>query len=170
MTGETVGGDNLEGGWIVEVSIEVEGNILVRELIVKKLSVENATLRKEMTETDVIVTCHIIYVRDTCTTWLTTHIRHAVACSCRHSHHIIKIKTVLHKTIEHTARENSSHSSAFKHQSLKSELGTAKSALLDYKVAELPADTDNAVLFEDGIDTNTARNCVNGLVEKYVFR
>ena len=48
-------------------------------------------------------------------------------------------------------------------QSLKS----AKSALLDYKVAELPADTDNAVLFEDGIDTNTARNCVNGLVEKY---
>ena len=52
-------------------------------------------------------------------------------------------------------------------QSLKSELGTAKSALLDYKVAELPTDTDNAVLFEDGIDTNTARNCVNGLVEKY---
>ena len=39
--------------------------------------------------------------------------------------------------------------------------------LKDYKVAELPADTDNAVLFEDGIDTNTARNCVNGLVEKY---
>ena len=52
-------------------------------------------------------------------------------------------------------------------QSLKSELGTAKSALLDYKVAELPADTEDAVLFEDGIDTNTARNCVNGLVEKY---
>ena len=52
-------------------------------------------------------------------------------------------------------------------QSLKSELGTAKSALLDYKVAELPTDTDNAVLFEDGIDMNTARNCVNGLVEKY---
>lgn len=52
-------------------------------------------------------------------------------------------------------------------QSLKSELGTAKSALLDYKVAELPTDTDNAVLFECGIDTNTARNCVNGLMEKY---
>lgn len=52
-------------------------------------------------------------------------------------------------------------------QSLKSELGTAKSALLDYKVAELPTDTENAVLFECGIDTNTARNCVNGLVEKY---
>ena len=52
-------------------------------------------------------------------------------------------------------------------QSLKSELGTAKSALLDYKVAELPTDTDNAVLFEDSIDTNTARNCVNALVEKY---
>lgn len=52
-------------------------------------------------------------------------------------------------------------------QSLKSELGTAKSALLDYKVAELPTDTENAVLFEGGIDTNTARNCVNGLVEKY---
>lgn len=52
-------------------------------------------------------------------------------------------------------------------QSLKSELGTAKSALLDYKVAELPTDTENAVLFEGGIDTNTARNCVNALVEKY---
>lgn len=52
-------------------------------------------------------------------------------------------------------------------QSLKSELGTAKSALLDYKVAELPTDTENAVLFECGIDTNTARNCVNALVEKY---
>lgn len=52
-------------------------------------------------------------------------------------------------------------------QSLKSELGTAKSALLGYKVAELSTDTDNAVLFECGIDTNTARNCVNALVEKY---
>lgn len=52
-------------------------------------------------------------------------------------------------------------------QSLKSELGTAKAALLDYKVAELPTDTDNAVLFECGIDTNAARNCVNALVEKY---
>lgn len=52
-------------------------------------------------------------------------------------------------------------------QSLKSELGTAKSAILDYKVAELPTDTDNAVLFEGGIDTNTARNCVNALVKKY---
>lgn len=52
-------------------------------------------------------------------------------------------------------------------QSLKSELGTAKAALLDYKVAELPTDTDNAVLFECGIDTNIARNCVNALVEKY---
>lgn len=52
-------------------------------------------------------------------------------------------------------------------QSLKSELGTAKSDLLDYKVAELPTDTDNAVLFEGGIDTNAARNCVNALVEKY---
>lgn len=52
-------------------------------------------------------------------------------------------------------------------QSLKSELGTAKSALLDYKVAELPTDTENAVLFECGIDTNAARNCVNALVEKY---
>ncbi|WP_448754154.1 alanyl-tRNA editing protein [Agathobacter sp.] len=52
-------------------------------------------------------------------------------------------------------------------QSLKSELGTAKAALLDYKVAELPTDTENAVLFEGGIDTNTARNCVNALVEKY---
>ena len=117
MTGDTVGGDNLEGGRILEVSVVVEGNKLVRKLIVKKLCVENATLRKEMTETDVIVTCHIIYVRDTCTAWLTTHIRHAVACTCRHCHHIIKIETVLHKTIEHTARENSSHSSAFKHQS-----------------------------------------------------
>ena len=61
MAGETVGCDNLEGGRILEVSVVVEGNILVRELIVKKLCVENATLRKEMTETDVIVTCHIIY-------------------------------------------------------------------------------------------------------------
>ena len=42
-------------------------------------------------------------------------------------------------------------------QSLKSELGTAKSALLDYKVAELPADTDNAVLFESGSATCRAR-------------
>ena len=41
-------------------------------------------------------------------------------------------------------------------QSLKSELGTAKSALLDYKVAELPTDTENAVLFECCICINTA--------------
>ena len=52
-------------------------------------------------------------------------------------------------------------------QSLKSELGTAKAELMDYKIASLPTDIDNAILFETDLDSNAARGCVNKLVEKY---
>lgn len=52
-------------------------------------------------------------------------------------------------------------------QSLKSELGTAKAELMDYKIASLPTDIDNAILFEADLDLNAARGCVNKLVEKY---
>ncbi len=52
-------------------------------------------------------------------------------------------------------------------QSLKSELGTAKAELMDYKIASLPTDIDNAILFEADLDSNAARGCVNKLVEKY---
>ena len=52
-------------------------------------------------------------------------------------------------------------------QSLKSELGSAKAEILDYKIASLPTDIDNAILFEADLDSNAARNCVNKLVEKY---
>lgn len=52
-------------------------------------------------------------------------------------------------------------------QSLKSELGSAKAEILDYKIASLPTDIDNAILFEADLDSNAARSCVNKLVEKY---
>lgn len=52
-------------------------------------------------------------------------------------------------------------------QSLKSELGTAKAELMDYKIVSLPTDIDNAILFEADLDSNAARGCVNKLVEKY---
>lgn len=52
-------------------------------------------------------------------------------------------------------------------QSLKSELGTLKAELMDYKIASLPTDIDNAILFEEELDSNAARGCVNKLIEKY---
>ena len=52
-------------------------------------------------------------------------------------------------------------------QSLKSELGSAKAEIMDYKIASLPTDINNAMLFEADLDSNAARNCVNKLVEKY---
>ena len=52
-------------------------------------------------------------------------------------------------------------------QSLKSELGTVKAQLMDFKIASLPTDVDNAILFEADLDSNAARGCVNKLVEKY---
>lgn len=52
-------------------------------------------------------------------------------------------------------------------QSLKAQLAEAKQEVMEYKVANLPTDIDNAILFESNLDTPVMRNVVNQLVEKY---
>ena len=51
------------------------------------------------------------------TTRLPTHIRHAITSTCRNSYHIRKVQIVLHKSIQYSAGENTSHSTTFQHQS-----------------------------------------------------
>lgn len=52
-------------------------------------------------------------------------------------------------------------------QTAKAQLAAARQELMEYKIAGLPQDAENAVLFETELDTQVVRNIVNGLVEKY---
>lgn len=52
-------------------------------------------------------------------------------------------------------------------QSLKAQLAQAKQEVMEYKIDALPTDIDNAVLFENELETPVMRAAVNQLVEKY---
>ena len=52
-------------------------------------------------------------------------------------------------------------------QTMKNQLALAKQELMEYKVAAIPEDSENAILFESDLDTPVVRNVVNGLVEKF---
>ena len=52
-------------------------------------------------------------------------------------------------------------------QTMKNQLALAKQELMEYKVAAIPEDSENAILFESDLDTPVVRNVVNGLVEQF---
>lgn len=52
-------------------------------------------------------------------------------------------------------------------QTMKNQLASAKQELMEYKVAAIPEDSENAILFESDLETPVVRNVVNGLVEKF---
>lgn len=52
-------------------------------------------------------------------------------------------------------------------QTMKNQLASAKQELMEYKVAAILEDSENAILFESDLDTPVVRNVVNGLVEKF---
>jgi len=52
-------------------------------------------------------------------------------------------------------------------QSLKTQLSNAKQALMESKIAEIPAEQKNVLLFEKDIDTPVMRTVVNKLVENH---
>ena len=52
-------------------------------------------------------------------------------------------------------------------QTMKNQLASAKQVLMEYKVAAIPEDSENAILFESDLDTPVVRNVVNGLVEQF---
>ena len=52
-------------------------------------------------------------------------------------------------------------------QSLKTQLSNAKQALMESKIAEIPVDQKNILLFEKDIDTPVMRTVVNKLVENH---
>ena len=52
-------------------------------------------------------------------------------------------------------------------QMMKNQLASAKQELMEYKVAAIPEDSENAILFESDLDTPVVRNVVNGLVEQF---
>ena len=51
-------------------------------------------------------------------------------------------------------------------QTMKNQLASAKQELMEYKVAAIPEDSENAILFESDLDTPVERNVVSGLVEQ----
>jgi len=52
-------------------------------------------------------------------------------------------------------------------QSLKAQLNNAKQTLLEYKIASLPAEQTDVILFENDLDTPVIRAIINQLVEKH---
>lgn len=52
-------------------------------------------------------------------------------------------------------------------QSLKTQLSNAKQTLMQSKIAELPADQEDVILFERDLDTPVMRNVVNQLMENH---
>lgn len=52
-------------------------------------------------------------------------------------------------------------------QSLKTQLSNAKQTLMQSKIAELPADQEDVILFERDLDTLVMRNVVNQLMENH---
>ena len=88
---QAVGRHHLESVGILEISVEVEGKQLVRKLIVEQLAVEDATLRYQMADANILITRKIVDIGDTGTTRLATHIRHAIAGTSRHRHHVWEV-------------------------------------------------------------------------------
>ncbi|MBO5656835.1 MAG: alanyl-tRNA editing protein [Agathobacter sp.] len=52
-------------------------------------------------------------------------------------------------------------------QNLQYQLNVARQALLEEKVAHIPEEQQDVILFEDALEAVVARNVVNGLVEKH---
>lgn len=52
-------------------------------------------------------------------------------------------------------------------QSLKTQLSNAKQTLMQSKLAEIPAEQENVILFERDLDTPVMRNVVNQLMENH---
>ena len=112
---EAIGGYHLKSIGIFKISIKIKRKQLVRKLVVKQLTIKYAALSNKMTDTYILITCQVINIRNTSTTRLPTHIRHAITSTCRNSYHIGEVQIVLHKSIQYTAGENASHSTTFQH-------------------------------------------------------
>lgn len=52
-------------------------------------------------------------------------------------------------------------------QTLSIQLGQAKQSLLEQKLASIPEEQENVLVFESDLDTKIVRNIVNGLCEKH---
>lgn len=52
-------------------------------------------------------------------------------------------------------------------QTLSSQLASAKQALLEQKLSDIPASEKDVIIFESGIDTKIVRNVINKLMEEH---
>ena len=52
-------------------------------------------------------------------------------------------------------------------QTLSSQLASAKQALLEQKLSDIPASEKDVIIFENGIDTKIVRNVINKLMEEH---
>ena len=116
LSREAVGGNHLESMGITEISVEIVRQQLVWKLIIQEFAVEDAALRNEMSNANILITSQIVDVRDPGTTRLATDIRHAIAGTSRNRHHVWEIQLILHKGIEHATRKDATHASPLQDQ------------------------------------------------------
>ena len=113
---QTVGCNHLKVGCMLEKLIVIERNELVGETIIQQFLIQDTSLGEQITQAQIIVLAQEINVGKARTTGLARNVAHAIACPCRNGNHIMKIKLVLHKSVEHTTGKHASHASSFKNQ------------------------------------------------------
>ena len=114
---QTVGGDHLKVGRVLEVCIKVEGYQLVGEGIIEQLAVEDAPLGEQMSQPHIVVTGKKVDIGYARTTQLTAEVRHAVAGTSRDRHRIREIELMHHEGVEHTTGKHAAHAASFQYQS-----------------------------------------------------
>ena len=100
----------------MEKRIEVEREQLVGQAVIEQVGIEDAAFCQQVAQADVVVFLHHVDVRIARASGLSADVRHAVAGACRHRHDVGELHTMLHKSIEHPAREDAAHAAAFEYQ------------------------------------------------------
>ena len=100
----------------IHVSIPVERHQFIGEIIVKQLTVEDTSLSHQILQPYIAEVSQHVDIGNTCTPDLAAHIRNAITGSCRYRHHIVEVKSMLHKSIKYPRGKHATHATSFEYQ------------------------------------------------------
>jgi len=115
-SGETISSNHLKCSGIAEICIVVKRHKFVWKTVIEKFRIVYTTVSDKPAHTKIIVLHKHVYVRYAGTARLTADVRHAVAGSGRHCHHLSEATLVLHERIKHTTGKHSPHASSLEHK------------------------------------------------------
>jgi hypothetical protein len=113
LTGVTVGGDALQSGSIIKISIIIVRIYGLRKTTIQKVLIDDAPLTEKVFQTYVMILVHHLNVRKPCSPSLMAHVGESVAGSCRHGYRIGELHVSVYEVVQYAAGENAAHTSAF---------------------------------------------------------